>query len=103
ALDFVAAEQPRGCTLDDAAVIALGNRLEKACYLSLGGSLRRGGLGFLLIRSTSKETGGDHQAQKQLIGIVGREHEVGLPASNDIVTLANQDGIAHNGAEPVDL
>lgn len=100
------AEQPGCSALDDVAVVALGDGLEQAGDLGLRRSLLSGGLGLLLVSSLGEETRGNHQSQKELIAVVGSEHEVSGAARDFLASLvlgSCEDSVAHNGAEAIDL
>lgn len=98
-LDLVVLELPDGGALDQVAVICGRDLLEHLGNLALGVGL----LGLLLLLRAGRDgTRGNHEPQQELICVVGSQHQVGLAALNHI-TGANNDGVAHNGGEAIDL
>lgn len=105
-LDLVAREQPAGGVLNHIAAVGLGNLLEVGGDLGLRRRLLGSGLCLLLVRTAGEQTRGDHEAQHQLVSVVGCVNEVCLTARHLIVTLAlsrNDDHITRNGTEAIDL
>jgi hypothetical protein len=101
ALDVVAVEFPDGGVLDEAAVVALGDLLDKVGDPGLGEGLGGGGsLLLLLIGASGQETSRHHCAEQELLGVVGSELQVGGAASD---LAANNDGVADNSTEAIDL
>jgi hypothetical protein len=101
ALNVVAVEFPDGGVLDEAAVVALGELLEEVGDPGLGEGLGGGGgLLLLLVGASGQKTRRHHCAEHELLGVVGSELEVGGAASD---LAANNDGVADNGTEAIDL
>lgn len=105
ALNLVAAEQPRGGVLDDGALVGLGDLLKQGRHVSLGRGLLGGSLLLLLLGTLGQETLGNHQAEQNLVGVVGSENEVSLTASDDVlgVLLGDNEHVANNGSESINL
>lgn len=101
-LDLVAVEDPAGGVLNHVAVVGLGDLLEQGGDLGLRRGLLGGSLLLLLFGTAGEETGGDHKAQQQFVGVIGSVNQVGLTAGDD-VTGANDDHVANNGTETIDL
>ena len=101
ALNVVAVEFPDGGVLDKAAVVGLGDLLDKVGDPGLGKRLGGGGsLLLLLIGTSGQKTSRHHCAEQQLLGVVGSELQVGSAAS-DLAT--NNDGVADDSTEAIDL
>lgn len=106
ALNLVAAKHPAGGVLDDSAVVSLGNLLEQRRHVGLSRGLLGRGLLLLLIGTLSQQTLGNHQAQEDLVGVVGSDNEVSLTAGNNLpggVLLGNDHHVANDGSESIDL
>lgn len=101
-LDLVAVENPAGGVLNHIAVVGLGDLLEQGGDLGLRRGLLGGSLLLLLFGTAGEETGGNHKAQQQFIGVVGSVDQVGLTTGDDVAG-ANDDHVANNGTEAVDL
>lgn len=101
ALDVVAVELPDGSVLNEVALVGLRQSLEELGDLSLGVGLGGGrGLLLLLFGAGGQETGRDHGAEDELLGVVRSQLQVG-GAAGDLA--ANNDSIANNCAKAVDL
>lgn len=106
ALNLVALEQPRGRALDNVAVIGLGDLLDDGGDLGLGRGLLGGSLGLLFLSTLGQKTGRNHQAEENLVGVVGGENQIGGAASDGSILLVlggSQDGVANNGTETINL
>jgi hypothetical protein len=105
-LDLVAVKQPAGGVLDNLAVVGLGDLLQEGGDVSLGMGALSGGLGLLLVGALGEQTLGDHEAQQELVGVVGREDQVSLAASNNLlggILLGDDEHVADNGTESINL
>lgn len=104
AFDLVALEEPGGGALDEIAVIGLDDLFEESIDLGVRDRLLGLSLLLLFVGAGGEETCGDEKAQQQLVGVVSREEKVG-GAAGDLLALAggDDDGVADDGAEAVDL
>lgn len=106
ALNLVALEHPTGSALNDVAVVALGNLLEKGGHTALGNWLLSSSLSLLLIGTGGNKSSGDHESEKELVCIVCRKEQVRL-ATVELVVLVlggwDDNGIADNGSETIYL
>jgi hypothetical protein len=101
ALNVVAVKFPDSGVLDKVAVVALGELLEKVGDPGLGEGLGGGGsLLLLLLGASGQKTSRQHCAENELLGVVGSELQVG-GAAGDLA--ANNDGVADDGTEAIDL
>lgn len=101
ALDVVAVELPDGGVLDEVAVVALSELLEKVGDPGLGVGLCGGSsLLLLLFGAGGQDARRQHCAEHELLGIVGSKGKVGSAASD---LAANNDSVADDGTEAVDL
>ena len=101
-LDLVVLELPDGGALDNVASVGLGNLLDHLGHLALRVGLLGGGLLLLLLIALGDKARRDHQPEQKLIRVVCSEQEIGLLSSN-LAGGANQDVVADNGAESVNL
>jgi hypothetical protein len=101
-LDLVVLELPDGGALNDIASVGLGNLLNHLGHLALRVRLLGGSLLLLLLVALSNKARRDHQPEQKLIGVVCSEQEIGF-LSSDLAGGADQDVVADNGAETVDL
>lgn len=105
-LNFVAAKEPGGGTLDNVDLVALGNLLNQSVDLALCLGLGGSGLYLLLVGASSQHSRGQHQSQKQLVGVVSGQEQVGSAALNHILGFVlggDNDGVAHNRSKAIDL
>jgi hypothetical protein len=103
-LDLIAAKEPRGGALDKVAVVRLDNLLEKFRDLGLRRRFGSSGLGLVVVGTGSQQTGGNHQSEEQLVGIVRGEDQIGVASLNDLLGLGSgQNRVANNGTESVNL
>lgn len=100
-LNLVALEQPRGGALDEVAVVALDDLLEKAGHAALGNWLLGSGLGLLLGGTGRQESRWDHQAQEKLVRVVGSQDQV--RGAGLILAAGDDDVVANDCSETVDL
>lgn len=101
-LDLVAVEDPTGGVLNHVALVGLGDLLEQAGDMGLRRGLLGGGLLLLLFGTAGEETGGNHKAQQQFVGVVGSVDKVSLTTGDDVASTDN-DHVANNGTEAIDL
>lgn len=101
--DVVVLEQPDGGALDKIAIVGRGDLLQQLGDLRLGVRLPRSGLLLLLLCAIGlDEARGQHEPEEQLVRIVGGQEEVCF-AAGDLIRGADQDGVANNGREAVNL
>lgn len=98
-LDLVVLELPDGSALDNVAAVGLGDLLEHLGHLGLCVGLAGSILLLLLFIAVRDKTGWDHQPQKKLVCVVCSCQKIRSLASD----LANDDVVADNGSEAIDL
>lgn len=104
ALNLVALKHPGSGVFDQVAVEALDDLLEIGSHLGLWDGLGLSSLGLLLDGSGSQKSSWDHQAEENLVGVVGSEHQVGDAGIILLLSLSwNDDGVANDCSETVDL
>lgn len=101
-LDLVVLELPDGGALDDVATVSLGDLLEHLGHLTLGVSLAGGVLLLLLLVAVRDKTGWDHQPQEKLVCVVSTQKKICL-LSSDLAGCANNNVVANNSSEAIDL
>lgn len=100
--DLIVLEQPDGGALNQIASVRLDNLLEHLGNLALCIWFLSRGLLLLFLVAVSDQTGGNHQPQEQLIRVVCGQEQVGL-ATGHLIRTADEDVVAHDGTETVDL
>ena len=106
ALNLVAAKEPAGSVLNNIDLVGLGDLLDQRRDVGLGRGLLGGGLLLLLIGTLGQKTGGDHESQQKLVGVVGSKNEVSLAAGNNFLSgtlLGDDNHVANNGSESINL
>lgn len=102
ALNLVVVKEPRGGALNEVAVVGLADLLKESGDLGLSRALLGSSLGLLLLSALGKEARGNHEAEEDLVGVVGSEDQVSRAAS-DLLVGAGKDGVADNSTEAIDL
>lgn len=105
-LDLVAVEHPAGSVLNNLAVVSLGDLLQEISHVRLGRGLLGGGLSLLLVGTLGQQTGGDHQAEQELVGVVSSDNKVSLTAGDDLlggVLLGDDVHVTDNSSESINL
>lgn len=99
---LVVVELPDGSALDEVAAVGLDNLLKHVGHLALGVGLLCCSLLLLFFIAVGDQAWRHHQPQQELVGVVCSQKEICL-ASGDFLSGANNDIVANNCAETIDL